>query len=101
MFQILTMNTSTTVNETISKLDKKILPDVEDTQNEFKEFYQYDEDMDKIPKNNPNKNSIIAEKAKKVKKKRFVIAICIYLVIVRTGGFSIWGSTLNFGKLSD
>ena len=29
------------VNETISELDEKILPDIEDTQNEFKEFYQY------------------------------------------------------------
>ena len=79
------MDTSTTVNETISELDKKILPDIEDTRNEFKEFYQYDEDMSKIPQNTPNRNSIIADKAKIVKK-RFVIAICAF-GNSRTGGF--------------
>ena len=79
------MDAGTIVNETISELDEKILPDIEDTQNEFKEFYQYDEDMDKIPQNTPNRNSKIMEKAKTVKK-RFVIAICAF-GNSRAGGF--------------
>ena len=91
-------------------LDEKTLPNIEDTKNEFKEFYQYDEDMDKIPKNTPNRNSIIIEKTKTVQK-RFIIAICAF-GNSRAGGFVYMGinaegrvvgldKDMKFGKFSN
>ena len=66
--------------------------------------------MSKIPQNTPNRNSIIADKAKIVKK-RFVIAICAF-GNSRTGGFVYVGinaegklvgldKDLKFGKFSN
>ena len=72
------INNKTNPNESIFELlDEKIIPNTEDTQNEFKEFYQYDEDMVKIPLNMLNRNSVIDTKAKVVQK-RFVIAVCAF-----------------------
>ena len=74
------------VNKSIfESLDQKTIPDTEDTQNEFKEFYQYDDEFKKIPKNTSNRESIIAKKAKNVQK-RFVIAVCSF-ANSKTGGF--------------
>ena len=108
----LVMNTGTIVDENIFEqlLDKKTLPNIEDTKNEFKEFYQYDETMNKIPKNTPNRNSVMMAKAKTVQK-RFVIAICAF-GNSRAGGFIYMGinaegrivgldKDMKFGKFSN
>ena len=82
------------VDKSIFELfDQKTIPDTEDTQNEFKEFYQYDDEFKKIPKNTSNRESIISKKAKNVQK-RFVIAICSF-ANSKTGGFVYIGINDN------
>ena len=86
-------NNGETNKSNFELLDKKTIPDTEDTQNEFKEFYQYDDEFKKIPKNTSNRESIIAKKAKNVQK-RFVIAICSF-ANSKTGGFVYIGINDN------
>lgn len=57
--------------------DNVIIPETENVRNEFKEFYQYDEGMDKIPNSVSDKKSKIKEKLKIVQK-QFIIAICAF-----------------------
>ena len=77
-------------------LHERIIPNIENAQNEFKEFYQYDEDMTKIPSDMSNRNSIMDMKAKIVQK-RFVVAVCAF-GNSRTGGFVYIGINSN-GKI--
>lgn len=86
---------SLSINPNFIDLDKKDVTKTEDTSNEFKEFYQYDEDYENWKKNLPENiwKEKISNETKQVKK-RFCVSVASF-------GNSSEGGFLYLGVNSD
>lgn len=90
--KILSENQTYTKTNDLVDLGHIEIPKIEDKYNEFKEFFQYDESITKVP-DNPDKPKII-EKIKQKVQERFAQAICAF-------GNEYSGGTIYLGINSD
>ncbi len=98
-----------TVKPQFVDLSKKEIPKTEDKYNEFKEFYQYDEKIERLSSDKEKSNAI--DGIKHSVQKRFAIAVCsfgnshkggfVYLGIRSDGSIAGLDRDKKFGGFSD
>lgn len=96
-------------NDGFADLDSIDIPSTEDSSHEFKEFYQYDDSIEKFV-HDPSKHKIIEKKKVEVQE-RFATAICafgnsrnggfVYLGIKSDGTISGLSKDMSLGKFAD